>query len=165
MSAARSDSMPRETLSDRELAQLLDEQIAGMQTVLSSLEAERSALAARDGDALLQAVNDKANSLAGADALEQRRQRYLEQMGLSARGGSRQFSADAGVSQRWQQVLALTQQCRALNDSNGQLIRGQKRRTEGALRILRGDTAPEAAEYGPGGVERSRRQHRSLASY
>ena len=156
--------MTRETLSDRELAQLLDEQIAGMQSVLTSLEAERAALSARDGDALLRAVSDKAQSLAGADTLEQRRQQYLQQMGLGARHGGRQFSVDAGVSQRWQQVLALTRQCRALNDANGQLIRGQKRRTEGALRILRGDaTAP--AEYGPGGVERSRSQHRSLASY
>ncbi len=156
--------MPRETLSDRELAQLLDQQIAGMQAVLSSLDAERAALSTRDGDALLRAVSDKASTLAGADALEQRRQQYLEQMGLGGRHGGQQFSADAGVSQRWQQVLALTRQCRALNDANGQLIRGQKRRTEGALRILHGDsTAP--AEYGPGGVERPRSQHRPLASY
>ena len=36
--------MPRDTLPDRELAQLLDEQIDAMQSVLLALESERDAL-------------------------------------------------------------------------------------------------------------------------
>lgn len=148
--------MPRDTLPDRELAQLLDEQIDAMQSVLLALESERDALAARDGEALLRAVSNKASAIAGADGIEQRRQATLDRLGLADRPGraGRSFSADGGIGQRWQQVLALTQQCRALNDANGQMIRGQRRRVEGTLRCLRGEPAA-AAEYGPAGERRS----------
>ena len=158
--------MPRETLSDRDLARLLDEQIDAMQAVLTSLEAERQALSARDGDALLKAVTSKASSIASADTIEGQRQVMLDSLGISERRGrgGRDFSADAGISQRWQQVLTLTQQCRALNDANGQLIRGQRRRVEGTLRVLRGEPVVPV-EYGPAGEHRSRGPTRSLGSY
>jgi len=156
----------RETVSDRELARLLDEQIEAMRGMLSSLEAERQALLARDGEALLRAVDGKAACVAGADTIEDRRQALLDQLGISAArtGRSREFSADAGIAQRWQQVLALTKQCRALNDANGHLIRGQRRRVEGKLRILRGEPAA-APEYGPAGEHRAGGFARALASY
>lgn len=158
--------MPRDTLPDRDLARLLDEQIEAMQAVRDSLEAERQALAARDGEALLKAVSGKAASLASADTIEGRRQALLDRLGIADRPGrgSRGFSADAGIGQRWQQVLALTQQCRALNDANGQMIRGQRRRVDGTLRILRGEPAA-AAEYGPSGESRGRGAQRLLGSY
>jgi flagellar biosynthesis protein FlgN len=158
--------MSREPLSDRDLARLLDAQIDAMQSVLTSLEAERQALSARDGDALLRAVSSKAASIASADTIEGERQVVLDRLGSSERRGrgGRDFSADAGISQRWQHVLTLTQQCRALNEANGQMIRGQRRRVEGTLRILRGEpVAP--VEYGPAGEHRSRGSTRSLGSY
>ncbi|CAG0938465.1 Flagella synthesis protein FlgN [Gammaproteobacteria bacterium] len=158
--------MPREPLPDRDLARLLDQQIDAMQAVLSSLEEERRALAARDGDALLKAVGSKAESIAAAGEIDQRRQALLERLGIGDRPGraSRGFGADAGIGQRWQQVLALTRQCRALNDANGQLIRGQHRRIDGTLRLLRGE--PSATpEYGPGGEARATTSRRALASY
>ena len=79
--------MSRETPSDRDLARLLDEQIEAMQAVLTSLEAERQALLARDGEALLKAVNGKAASLASADSIEGRRQAMLDRLGISDRPG------------------------------------------------------------------------------
>ncbi len=159
--------MPRDILPDRELAQLLDEQIDAMQGVLTSLEAERQALAARDGDALLKAVSSKAASLASADSIESRRQATLDRMGMSDRPGrsGRGLSTDGGISQRWQQVLALTAQCRALNDANGQMIRGQRRRVDGTLRVLRGEPAVATAEYGPSGERRTGGSQRSLGRY
>ena len=48
--------MTRDTLPDRELAQLLDAQIEAMTSMLAALEAERAALSARDSEALLDAV-------------------------------------------------------------------------------------------------------------
>lgn len=157
--------MPREPLPDRDLARLLDQQIDAMQAVLSSLEEERRALAARDGDALLKAVGSKAESIAAAGEIDQRRQALLERLGIGDRPGraSRGFGADAGIGQRWQQVLALTRQCRALNDANGQLIRGQQRRIDGTLRILRGGLST-ATEYDPRGSERASGSPRLLSS-
>ncbi len=164
--------MPADSLPDRDLARLLDEQIDAMQAVLSSLEAERQALSARDAEALLKAVSSKADSLTAADAVDQRRQALLERFGMSDRAGrtgrlghpSRSFSKDGGIAQRWRQVLALTQQCRALNDTNGHLIRGQRRHVDGALRLLRGEPVA-STEYGPGGITRQRSGQRSLATF
>ncbi|MFO1356972.1 MAG: flagellar protein FlgN [Gammaproteobacteria bacterium] len=147
--------MSTEPFPDRDLARLLDAQIDAMQAVLSSLETERQALSARDSDALLAAVGSKADCIAAADAADQRRRALLERLGISDRPGraGRGFSADGGIGQRWQQVLALTRQCRALNDANGQLIRGQHRRIDGTLRLLRGEP-PTAAAYGPASAGR-----------
>ena len=124
--------MPREPLSERELNQLLDEQIDAMRAVLEALESERAALSARDGEALLKAVDRKAASIAAADVLEDRRHVLLERLGLVGRpggGNGRGASGDGGMAQRWRQVMALTRQCRALNEANGQVVRGRRRRT------------------------------------
>lgn len=152
-------------LSDRDLARLLDEQIDAMQAVLVSLEVEREALSARDPDRLLEAVSHKAASVAAADEADRRRRALLERLGISERpaGGGRGPGADGGIGQRWQQVLALTRQCRALNDANGQLIRGQQRRIDGTLRILRGGLST-ATEYDPRGSERASGSPRLLSS-
>lgn len=159
--------MTRDTVPDRDLGRILDEQIDAMQAVLGSLQAERSALAARDGEALLKAVDGKASCVAGAHAAESRRRATFERLGLSERTGRaalRGFSDDAGISHRWQQVLMLTEQCRALNESNGHLIRGQRRRIDGTLGLLRGQPAT-TVEYDRGGERLARSAQRSLASY
>jgi flagellar biosynthesis/type III secretory pathway chaperone len=157
--------MAESFVTDRDLARHLDEQIDAMQSVLAALEAEQQALKRRDADALLQAVNGKATSLARADELEKRRQTLIEQTSFFESGRSgRPFSTDAGITHRWQQLLALAHQCRAINDSNGLLIRGQRRRVDMTLQILRGSSAAPA-EYGPGGESRSRAGARNLGSY
>jgi flagellar biosynthesis/type III secretory pathway chaperone len=151
--------MPHESISDRDLNQLLDQQIAAMQAVLETLEGERAALKARDGEALLRAVDRKAASIAAADVIEDRRQALFQRLGLADRPGGlagRGLAADGGMGQRWQQVLALTRQCRAFNDANGQFIRGQRRRAAETLRLVRGDAAV-SAEYDAAGAERSSR--------
>jgi flagella synthesis protein FlgN len=158
--------MSREPLPDRELARLLDEQIDAMQAVLAALEAERDALTRRDGDALLQAIDSKAARVASAETIEERRQALISSLGIPLHAGrrGREFSADAGIASRWQQVVALTERCRAVNEANGRLIRGQRRRVDGTLRILRGESA-DAVEYGPAGEKRNRNVTRSLGSF
>lgn len=156
--------MTRATLADRELAQLLDEQISAMQSVLLSLEAERSALSARDAEALLEAVNGKARHVAQASELESRRRAILKRLGIPAQGRHRAFSADSAIARRWEQVVALTERCRALNESNGQHIRAQHRHVDGALRILHGQLAAPS-EYGPAGEHRARGTGRLLGSF
>jgi len=152
-------------LSDRDLSRLLDEQIDAMRAVLASLQVEREALSARDPEKLLEAVSRKAASVAAADEADRRRQGLLERLGITERPGSgrRGPGADDGIGRRWQQVLALTRECRALNDANGQLIRGRQRRVDGALRILRGGL-PAATEYDPRGTGRTAGSPRPLSS-
>lgn len=150
--------------TDRELAGMLDRQIDAMHAVLAALEAEQAALGTRDAGALMQAVNDKADRLAEASRLDARRQSALAlplSGPMSAKG---RFSADAGVTHRWQQLIALAERCRSLNESNGQLIRGQRRRVDQALSLLRGESLLASPEYGPRGDSRPRHVSRSLAS-
>lgn len=143
---------------------MLDRQIDAMQAVLTALEAEQAALGTRDAGALMQAVSDKAGRIAEAGRLEAQR-RDVVAFPLSGLVGPRgQFSADAGVSHRWQQLIALAQRCRNLNESNGQLIRGQRRRVDQALCLLRGESPAASSEYGPSGDTRPRHVSRSLAS-
>lgn len=147
--------MSNEFLSGRDLVRHLDAQIAAMHAVLAALEAEQQALRQRDADALLQAVNTKAASLARADELEKQRHAVMRNMGVSE---------NSGIEERWQQVLALTRRCRAINESNGQFIRGQRRRVDATLQLLRGGFT-SVTEYGPGGEGRPRSASRTLASY
>jgi flagella synthesis protein FlgN len=156
--------VPRDALSDRDLAGLLDEQIEAMQAMRAALEAERAALAARDGEALLTAVSRKSGIVAEVDRLESQRREVLARSGAATVRTGRAFSADAGLSRRWHQVLALTQQCRALNEANGQMIRAQRRRVDGVLSVLRGQ-GPAPAEYGRRGEQRLSSARRSLGAY
>lgn len=150
--------------TDRELAGMLDRQIDAMHAVLATLEAEHAALHARDAGALMQAVGDKADRIAEAGSLDaQRRSAFAFPLsGLMSSKG--RFSADAGVAHRWQQLIALAERCRNLNESNGQLIRGQRRRVDQALSLLRGGSPLASPEYGPKGDSRPRYMSRSLAS-
>lgn len=158
--------MSRTAVSDRELAGVLDRQIDAMQAVLVALEAERAALYARDAEALLQAVHCKTGRVAEAGAVEAERRALCTgplQPGRPAAVRS-PFSADAGVTHRWQQLITLTERCRSLNEANGKLIRSQRRRVDDTLCILRGESAAVPVEYGPKGATRSRHAARSLGS-
>lgn len=150
--------------TDRELAGMLDRQIDTMQAVLAVLEAEHAALNARDAGALMQAVSDKADRIAEAGALDAQRRSTFAFPLSGFMSGKGRFSADAGVAHRWQQLIALAERCRSLNESNGQLIRGQRRRVDQALSLLRGESLLASPEYGPKGDPRPRYLSRSLAS-
>lgn len=107
---------------------------AALDEVLTALEAERSALESRDADGLLAASQRKADALGRVAAL-----------GL-ADGAVRGPEGAGG------ELTVLLDRCRTLNESNGALIRGQRRRVEGTLRVLfggAGDAAPDV--YGRNG--------------
>jgi flagellar biosynthesis/type III secretory pathway chaperone len=132
--------------SDRDVAIALDQQVEAMSAVLEALQSERAALELRDAEALASAVTRKQDTLNAAGVLEQQSRRILAELGNSRRRGG----ADHGLSARWQRLVGLTQQCRALNDGNGLMINGQRRVVEQTLRLLRGDNIPRT--YGANGV-------------
>ena len=151
--------MSSASTSDRDLARLLDQQIEAMTAVLESLHTERAALAARDAEALVNAVNTKHESVRKAGAVKDAGRSILEQFSSFRRKGG----GDQGLSARWQRLVNLTQQCRALNDGNGSMINGQRRIVEQALRLLRGEETP--ATYGANGSSGpGRGGNRTLAS-
>ena len=116
--------------------------------MLDALEAERAALRSRDAEALLTAVRRK------GDALD-RATHASDHVGAADPAGT------PGESLR-----ALAARCRELNDANGALIRGQRRRIDGALRVLVGNTGNAAEVYGrDGGTQFMPARRRPLASF
>lgn len=117
---------------------ILEQEVAALRTVLSTLEDEHAALLERAPDALRAASDAKAEAVAQAIRLEQQR-RALDTRAAD-RGNDEAAAGTALVTRLRGELRQLAGDCRALNDRNGQLIRGQRRRIEGSLNLLRGRT-------------------------
>ena len=132
---------------------LLTQEIEALRRVLATLGAERAALDERSPDALLAASNAKAEAVAVAASLEQQRQ---------AQAAADPTAAATGLIN---ELKTLAAECRQQNDVNGLLIRGQRRRVEGSLNVLRGGRAATDT-YGRDGETRLIQGTRTpLASY
>jgi flagella synthesis protein FlgN len=138
------------------LQALLNEEVEALRAVLATLTAERAALAERAPDALLAASSAKADAVARAARLERECREHLE-----ASPGAR----PAGINQSLNELQRLARECRLRNEANGLLIRGQRRRVEASLNVLRGGrSAPDT--YGRDGETHALRSARSpLASF
>ncbi|MDH4022606.1 MAG: flagellar protein FlgN [Gammaproteobacteria bacterium] len=135
---------------------LLTEELSALRAVLATLETERAALEERAPDALIAASNAKAEAVARAARLEQERRDSL-----AASPGTQ----PATVNRLLNDLKKLAAECRQRNEVNGQMIRGQRRRVEGSLNVLRGgNAAPDT--YGRDGETRLvRGGKKPLASY
>ncbi|MEO7386957.1 MAG: flagellar export chaperone FlgN, partial [Gammaproteobacteria bacterium] len=117
---------------------------------------ELVALNERVPDALLAASNAKAEAVACAARLEQERRDRL------AASPGKHSTAETALLNELKRLAA---ECRRQNDANGLLIRGQRRRVEGSLNLLRGGSAAPDT-YGRDGETRPVRGAKtSLASY
>ncbi len=135
---------------------LLTQEIEALQRVLATLGAERAALDERSADALLAASNAKAEAVAVAASLEQQRQ---------AQTAADPAAPTAAATGLINELKTLAAECRQQNDVNGLLIRGQRRRVEGSLNVLRGGRAATDT-YGRDGETRLIQGSRTpLASY
>jgi flagella synthesis protein FlgN len=142
-----------------QLSELIDRQIEAMRTLHACLQAERRALETRNAEELSQAAAGKSERLTVIATLEQQR------VGLvpDAQAMALACGSEPELGGRWQELLELTASCRDLNEANGTLIRWQRRRVEGTLRLLRGASGP--AIYGPdGGNQTGARVRTPLAS-
>ena len=135
---------------------LLAQEIEALRAVLATLQAERAALQERAPDALLAASNTKADAVAYAARLEQQRRADAD---ANPRAHT---AAEKGLIG---ELKSLAAECRQQNEANGLLIRGQRRRIEGSLNVLRGGrAAPDT--YGRDGETRLIRGSKTpLASY
>lgn len=137
------------------LKSLLDQEVAALEVVLVTLQDERKALDERSPDALIAASNAKAEAVARAARLEQERRECM------AGNAARPAPAETRLLD---ELKRLATECRRQNDANGLLIRGQRRRVEGALNVIRGSSAPGV--YGRDGETKPVRGAKTpLASY
>lgn len=138
------------------LSALLEQELTALQAVLATLQTERAALQDRSAEALLVATNAKSEAVARAVHLEQERRALVEAI---------PGNLPAAASRSLAELKRLATECRQHNDANGLLIRGQRRRIEGSLNVLRGGRAA-ADTYGRDGETRHLRGPRTtLASY
>lgn len=138
------------------LQSLLHQEVDALRAVLATLRDELAALHERAPEALLAASNAKAEAVARAARLEQQRRDFLE----ANPGGP-----SAPESRLLNELKKLAAECRQQNDANGLLIRGQRRRVEGSLNVLRGGSATPDT-YGRDGETRPVRGPKTpLASY
>lgn len=150
--------MPDQTSLLVRLHEVLAREVAAVRSVLDTLGRESAALLERDASVLLAVSNAKAEAVARAAVLGQQRQTLLEE---------NPDIGSAGVAAALEQLRELATECRQRNEANGLMIRGQRRRIEGALNILRGGQ-PGVDLYGRDGgaaTQRTRLSHEPLASY
>ena len=128
----------------------LARELAAAADVHAALEAERRALESRDAAALLAAVERKSAAFGRAAGLERER----------PAGAAAAWRAEP----RFAELAELLRRCRRLNDENGALIRGQRRRVDAVLSLLTGSDTGRPT-YGPDGAAGPARRSRGpLAS-
>jgi len=146
--------MRDETATGMTTAELLDRQIEALGRMLAGLEAEQSALRARDIDSLNAAMDLKTECMA-----------QLESLAAKLGSVANAAAADRQTLERREHIRALSDQCRELNEANGRLITGQQNFVTGALGAL-GIGAAGNTTYGPDGANLQReklRQHHLTA--
>lgn len=137
------------------LQALLTDEQAALSAVLESLSAEAEALADRHPERLLAASQAKSAAIHRASSLERERQLLCATNPGLTIGRTQESLA---------QLRRLAEECQRRNEANGLLIRGQRRRLEASLSILRGGQ-PAADVYGRDGETRRAQFSRELATY
>jgi flagellar biosynthesis/type III secretory pathway chaperone len=107
----------------------LAEEVVAVRGVLEMLGRESDALLRRDAEVLLAISHSKAAAVARAASLGQQRTVLLQE---------NPHLDQSGMTSALEQLHKLATECRQQNEANGLMIRGQRRRIEGALNILRG---------------------------
>lgn len=111
------------------LHDILAEEVVAVRGVLEILGRESAALLRRDAGDLLAISNSKAEAVARAAGLGQQRTILLQE---------HPDLDQTGMAPALEKLHKLATECRQQNEANGLMIRGQRRRIEGALNILRG---------------------------
>lgn len=152
-----------------ELSLILRDITKQLTQLAHTLESEHAALVDNDLDAIIQAANDKNHLFELLEDLEKERHALLLAAGLDFDSNGIMAYLQRGTSQIrnetaaiWQQVGTLTHECRRQNQVNGIILEKNRRRTEKALAILKGQT-PQVATYTANGETCQNQARHSLA--
>lgn len=137
------------------LESVLTEEVRCTEGLLTCLGAERSALTARDMDALQITTREKLDLAHKLEQLELQRETLITQLGFDTDPKSLQrcFSSQPGaaiLNALWQQVLSNIDACQADNLTNGGILESGRQHVEQALCILRGQPG-NPTTYNPAG--------------
>ncbi|MBI3560106.1 MAG: flagellar protein FlgN [Gammaproteobacteria bacterium] len=160
--------MPAAQLATR-LRDLLSELTLHLSQMLELLHIERQALATTDGDAITAVAVRKEATTQAIERCEQQRRELLDKHQLGSDSQSmarlaRQLPAHTvrELALAWQTIRQQGQDCKQQNQINGIVLAHQQRRTQTALRILRGQIADNEV-YSAHGDKYSELNQRTLA--
>ena len=150
----------------RALGSVCGEIAATASQMLGVLEAERSALASGDSQALDSASAAKQAHLQRLETLEAERRHLIAGIGSDARqppfAMERALTKDAQALAQWRSALDVLARCHDLNQANGAIVELRLRQLRQAIDLLTG-APPAAGLYGPQGERASLRRSHELA--
>jgi flagella synthesis protein FlgN len=145
---------------------ILDQAVREAGRLESTLERETAALSALDAELLNSVVASKHAFARALETLTQQHGALLESAGYgTALSGMERFlrenDGEGLLRRRWDQLLAIMEQCRRLNQINGGVVRTQQMQVQQSLqRLGRENGTPDL--YGPGGRRVSSAMSRPL---
>lgn len=143
----------------------LQEEYKLTEQLIELLKQEQAQLINADVEGLIAVTDAKSRTVTQMTELTNRRYQALTEAGFEPKeGGMRAWldasSAPAEVSRAWQDLLALAQSVKSLNNTNGMLIGKHLAHTQKALDILQGNQPSNI--YGPNGKSTNRKAARGL---
>lgn len=148
-------------------AQHLGEELDAGKLLLQLLRQEQEHLINADIDALTKLTEEKAQIVARMTELAQQRHRALGDGGFEAAETGMQAWLDSRTAppaavQGWKDLLAIAQQAKELNRTNGLLIGQHMARNQNALNTLVHGNSEGGSMYGPNGQSTSQPSSRRL---
>ena len=138
------------------LAQNLEAELRVFQDFIQVLQTEQDTLVQGNVDPLLDLARIKSEKVVSLSQLAESRTRFLSAQGYSQEQGgmTKWLQQRAGenpqIAKLWQQLLALAENAKQLNQINGAMIDTRLRNNQQALAILQA-AANQNALYGPDG--------------
>jgi len=151
-----SGKIAADTASDTRLGQLVGEELVALRAFVGILQKEQQALIDGDLERLTPLIDEKTSHAGRLGQLAEQRNQVLAAAALALdRAGMEswlaQQSAAAKASQgTWENLLTLTAEARALNESNGKLIATRLQHNQQTLSALLA-AGNQATLYGPDG--------------
>lgn len=150
-----------------DIAGLLSQELAALESFIALLRREQALLSAGASEGLTALAEEKSAAAITLGNLTHLRDRELARHHLPpGRAGMDAWTlsgAGSGCQSRWDQLLALAAEARALNETNGKAIALHLQHNQQALSVLMA-AADKAATYGPDGQARAGIGGRSLGS-
>lgn len=147
--------------SPSDLVKNLEAELQAFQDFIQVLQTEQNALVQGNIDPLLELARIKSEKVVSLSQLAESRTHFLSAQGYDQEHGGMakwlQQQRDGGnpqIVELWQQLLALAENARQLNQINGGMIDTRLRNNQQALAILQA-AAKQNALYGPDGQTQS----------
>ena len=160
----------------QEIKQILQTEVECVHLLLKSLELEYEALAEHHSATLEEAVRDKQEKILQLEVVSKQREKLLASFdnanadgdagaGENQQNKHYQFKDNNQLTELWNQLVNLAEECREKNRVNGSIVETVSRQSRHALDILRGiapDASADSELYDNAGQTKSFANKRSL---